>query len=285
MTFLALALVVTSAFMHASWNYFAKRAGGGVVFTWLFAALTTLIYTPVGIFYWRWQQITLNSLTLVFIFGSAVIHLVYFLLLQRGYRTGDLSLVYPLARGSGLLLATLGAVLLLGERPSALALTGTLLIVGSVFTLTGGRKAFSGGQKQAVVYGLATGVCIAIYTVWDDYAVSRLAAPPLIFMWLSECCRALLLAPSALRNPQKLREVWRQHRLEAVVIAVLSPLAYILVLTALTFTPISYVAPTREISILIGAILGARLLAEGDVRRRLWAASGMVVGVVLLAFG
>ena len=282
MTLLALALVVTSAFMHAGWNFFAKRAGGGVVFTWLFAALTAVLYAPVGIFYWRWQNVRLDSLTLFFIGGSAVIHIAYFLLLQRGYRIGDLSLVYPLARGSGPLLATLGAVLFLGERPTVLALTGTLLIVVSVVVLTGGPRALRGA---AVLYGLATGVCIAIYTVWDGYAVSRLAAPPLIFMWLSECFRALLLSPSVLGNPRELRNTWRQHRLEAIVIAVLSPLAYIFVLTALTFTPVSYVAPAREISILIGALLGARLLAEGDVRRRLLAASGMVVGVIFLAFG
>ena len=282
MTLLALALVVTSAFMHAGWNFFAKRAGGGVVFTWLFAALTAVIYAPVGILYWRAQHVRLDSLTLFFIVGSAVIHIAYFLLLQRGYRTGDLSLVYPLARGSGPLLATLGAVLFLGERPTALALTGTLLIVVSVVVLTGGPRY---GRGPAVLYGLATGVCIAIYTVWDGYAVSRLAAPPLIFMWLSECFRALLLSPSVFRNPRELRDTWRRHRLEALIIAVLSPSAYILVLTALTFTPVSYVAPTREISILIGTVLGARLLAEGDVRRRLLAASGMVVGVIFLAFG
>ena len=285
MSVLALALVVTSAFMHAGWNFFAKRAGGGAVFTWLFAALTAAVYAPIGVLYWRLQNVVLDPLTLLFILGSAVIHIAYFLLLQRGYRTGDLSLVYPLARGSGPLLATLGAVFLLGEHPSALALTGTVLIVISVFALTGGRRAFNGGQRRTVLYGLATGVCIAVYTVWDGYAVSRLAAPPLIFMWLSECCRALLLTPSVLRDPEKLRYEWRRHRLEALIIAVLSPLAYILILTALTFTPVSYVAPAREISILVGTVLGARFLAEGDVRRRLLAASGMVVGVVFLALG
>ena len=282
MTVLALALVVTSAFMHAGWNFFAKRAGGGVVFTWLFAALTAALYAPIGLFYWRWQNVTLDLPTLLFIFGSAVIHIAYFLLLQRGYRSGDLSLVYPLARGSGPMLATLGAVLILGERPTTLALTGTLVIVVSVVVLTGGLRAFRGA---VVFYGLATGVCIAVYTVWDGYAVSRLAAPPLIFMWLGECFRALLLSPSVLKKPVKLRDTWRQHKREALIIAVFSPLAYILVLTALTFTPVSYVAPTREISILIGAVLGARFLAEGDVRRRLLAASGMVVGVIFLAFG
>jgi len=104
-------------------------------------------------------------------------------------------------------------------------------------------------------------------------------------MWLSECVRALLLTPNALRNPERLRDEWRRHKLEALVIAVLSPLAYILVLTALTFTPVSYVAPARGISILIGAALGARFLAEGKVRRRLLAASGVVVGVIFLALG
>lgn len=247
--------------------------------------LTALIYAPVGLFYWYWQEVSLDLRSLLFIVGSALIHVVYFLTLQRGYRSGDLSLVYPLARGSGPMLATIGAILLLGERPSALALSGTLLIVVSVFVLTGGRQMFREGQRQSVLYGLATGVCIAFYTLWDGYAVSRLSVPPLIFMWLSECFRALILSPSALRNPEKVRLEWRAHRLEALVIAVFSPLAYILVLTALTFTPVSYIAPAREISILIGALLGARLLAEGEAQRRLIAASGMVVGVIFLALG
>lgn len=285
MTLLALSLVLTSALLHALWNFFAKRAGGGVVFTWLFAALTALIYAPIGLLYWHRQEVSLSPLALLFIVGSAAIHVVYFLALQRGYRTGDLSLVYPLARGSGPMLATLGAIALLGERPSALALSGTLLIVVSVFFLTGGTQMFRAGQRRSVLYGLATGVCIAVYTLWDGYAVSRLSVPPLIFMWLSECFRALILTPSVVRHPERLKLEWRQRKLEALIIAVLSPLAYILVLTALTFTPISYVAPAREISILIGALLGARLLAEGDEQRRLIAASGMVVGVIFLALG
>jgi len=78
---------------------------------------------------------------------------------------------------------------------------------------------------------------------------------------------------------------WREHRLEALGVAVLSPLAYLMVLTAMRFTPISLVAPTREVSILIGALLGTRLLAEGEGNRRLVGAVGMVIGVALLATG
>ena len=78
---------------------------------------------------------------------------------------------------------------------------------------------------------------------------------------------------------------WQTHRREAAGVALLAPLSYILVLTALAFTPVTYVAPAREISILIGTVMGARLLAEGDVQRRLAAASAMVLGVVALAVG
>src|SRR5262249_61564717 len=81
------------------------------------------------------------------------------------------------------------------------------------------------------------------------------------------------------------RVEWRDHRAEAIGVAVLAPLSYILVLTAMQFTPVSYVAPAREISILIGTAMGTRLLAEGDVHRRLAAAAAMVVGVVVLAVG
>lgn len=286
MSVLALALVLSSAFLHATWNLLAKRAKGGAAFTWLFAALTALIYAPVALGYAVLTKESITWLQLGFIAGSATIHIGYFLSLQRGYRAGDLSLVYPLARGTGPLLATIAAILLLGERPTLLALCGTILIVMSVFLLTGGFDAFKDRTNgAALTYGLLTGLFIATYTVWDGYAVSVLGTAPLLFMWLSESVRALLLAPVAVKNWSRVRLEWREHRAEALGIAVLSPLAYILVLTALVFTPISYVAPTREISILIGALIGARFLGEGDVRRRLFAASGMVLGVAMLALG
>lgn len=281
---LALALVLTSALLHATWNLLAKRAQGGAEFTWLFALLTGLIYAPVALGYAALTRQSLSWLQLGFVAGSAAIHVGYFLSLQRGYRAGDLSLVYPLARGTGPLLATLAAVLFLSERPSALALCGTLLIVLSVFLLTGGFDTFA-YSRAATLYGLLTGLFIAIYTVWDSYAVRALGTAPLLFMWLSETVRALLLTPFALRNWPRARREWRDHWPQALGIAILSPLAYILVLTALTFTPVSYVAPAREISILFGALIGARFLAEGDAPRRLVSAGGMVAGVALLALG
>jgi drug/metabolite transporter (DMT)-like permease len=199
---------------------------------------------------------------------------------------GDLSLVYPLARGTGPLLATAAAIAFFGERPSLLALCGVMLIVAGVFLLTREPKdAQTGRSRSGVAYGLATGVFIAAYTLWDKHAVSALLIPPLLQDWASNLVRALLLTPIAARRGGEVRALWSAHKAALLGVAALAPLAYILVLTALAFTPVSYVAPAREVSILIATAMGAQLLVEGDARRRLLAAGAVVAGVVALALG
>lgn len=286
MTSFALALILAAAVIHAGWNLLAKRAGGGVAFVWLFATLSTLVYAPFAIAIVIFQRPHIGATELLFIIGSATIHIGYFLLLQRGYRTGDLSLVYPLARGTGPMLSTLTAIVFLGERPTAIALTGAILIAVGVFLFTGNpRQLGNTGAVQAVTYALLTGVLIPSYTIWDKYAVSALLIPPVLYDWSCNLCRAGLLTPIALLKWSEVCREWNTHRPEALGVALLSPLSYILVLIALVFSPVSYIAPAREISILIGAVMGARLLAEGDTLRRLLAASVMVLGVVALAVG
>jgi drug/metabolite transporter (DMT)-like permease len=281
LTLLALALILVSALLHATWNLFAKRARGGAEFVWLFAVFTVLLYAPVVAVYVYLARPAMSPRQVTFALVSSVIHVGYFLALQRGYRSGDLSLVYPVARGSGPALATLLAILALGERPGPLALTGTALVVGSVFVLLGGGP--GAGQARALGYGLVTGMFIATYTVWDGFAVGHLRASPLLYSFVSELGRVALLTPLALVRRRRVLLAWRTSRREALGIAALSPLAYILVLTAMRFTPVSLVAPAREISILLGAVFGTRLLAEGHGARRLLGAAGMVAGVTLLA--
>ena len=287
MTLFALGLVLFAAVFHATWNLLAKRVGdGGAVFVWLFGLCSIAIYAPLAAIVVLVVAPHLGPVQYVFMFGSGVLHLGYFVLLQRGYTVGDLSLVYPLARGTGPLLATAAAIVLLGERPGVVALLGIGLIATGVFLLSAepgsARKA---GWETGVMYGLLTGAFIAAYTIWDKHAVSALLIPPLLQSWVTTLVTTGLLTPLALRRRGEVPAMWRSHKTEALGVAVLSPLSYILVLTALVFTPVSYVAPAREISILIGAAMGARLLAEGDVRRRLAAAGVMVLGILALALG
>ena len=286
MTVWALTLILAAAFIHATWNLLNKRASGHATFTWVVAVLSAVFYAPVAVAAVLFWQAQIGWVEIGLMAGSAALHTGYFVLLNEGYRAGDLSLVYPLARGTGPLLSSVAAILFFGERPSALALVGGLLIVLGVIVLTGSPEQLRQGRaKKAIIYALVTGTFIAAYTLWDKQAVSTFALAPILLDWGSNLGRALVLTPFALRHWERARNEWRIHRFETVGVALLVPLSYILVLTAMQFTPVSYVAPAREISILIGTAMGTRLLAEGDVHRRLAAAGAMVLGVVALAFG
>ncbi len=288
MTSTAVTLILSSAVVHALWNLLAKRAGsGGAVFVWLFTAVGSSLLWPVAVAVWFVQRPDLGWLGFGFMMGTAGLHLVYFLVLQRGYRTGDLSLVYPLARGTGPTFATIMAVVILGERPSAATVCGLVLVVAGVLLLTwrqGPRKP-DRNTREAVKWGFLCGVCIATYSVWDKYAVSEVHVPPILLELFTNFAVCVMLTPHALGRRDEIRRVWSGHRLEVCGVAILAPLSYILILTAMSFTPLSSVAPSREISILIGAILGSRFLGESHTTRRIIAAGTMVCGVILLATG
>ena len=289
MTAAALGLILIAAICHAAWNLLAKRVGGGPGFAWLFTGMSTVLYAPLGVAALLIVRPRLTGEAWLFIAGNGVLHVAYLLALLRGYRVGDLSVVYPVARGMGPMLAALAAIVLLGERPTPVAFCGIALIGVGVFFLAGGSGSDEARDRDdrrtlpGVAWGLVTGGVIAAYTVWDKHAVSTLALPALFYDWAGGAVRAIALLPIAARRPDEVRAAWHRHRREALAIALLAPLAYVLVLTALASSPVSYVAPAREVSILIGAMLGARLLGEGDLRRRIPAAAAIVVGVVALA--
>ena len=286
MTGLAISLVLGAALIHASWNYILKKSGGGIGFVWAFAALSALIYAPlaVGVVIVQDFQFTAGALGLIF--ASAVLHTAYYLLLDRGYRYGDLSVVYPLARATGPLLTVIVAIALLGEQPSVIAMCGAALIVGGAFFLAASpAKLREAGAMRGIAFALLTGCMIAAYTVVDKQAVSAFLIPPILQDWGANLGRVIVMTPLALRRREQIRVAWNQQKKAVILVAVLCPLSYILVLTAMVFTPVSYVAPAREISILFAALMGAHLLQEGDVPRRIAAAAAMALGVVALALG
>jgi drug/metabolite transporter (DMT)-like permease len=167
-----------------------------------------------------------------------------------------------------------------------LTLAGGAIVVASALLLTGGWSAIlNGGSSRAVSFGLLTGALIGCYTVWDKTIVGVLLVPPLIFNWGNDVGRTLLTTPYALRHWDRVVRTWRQAWREALAVGILGPLSYILVLTALVFSPVSTIAPAREVSIVVGALLGARLLGEPEALRRLLAAALMVIGIVALSLG
>ena len=288
MTVGALLLILVAAGLHATWNLLAKRSNAGPEFVWLVGVTATVVYGAPLVVLFVIDTPSFEGLVPLFITGTVVLHLGYYTTLQRGYQAGDLSLVYPLARGTGPVVAMVGAVLILDERPSLLAVVGAGLITVAILALAsdgGGSHGERTGPTPAVILAMVTGLFIASYSLWDKYAVSTLAINPLILVWASALGRGTLLAPRMRTRRSVVQKLWASHRREIIAVAILDPLSYLLVLVALQSTPVSYIAPAREISILFGIFIGSRLLAEQNAVRRLSFGGALVLGVMAIALG
>jgi drug/metabolite transporter (DMT)-like permease len=287
----ALALVLAAALLHALWNIVAKHSGGDQRFALIAAVQLCVIWAPLGLWaawgvvpLWGWKEWAA-------VLASAIVHLLYFSTLLRGYRLADLTVVYPIARGTGPLLAAAGAVLLLGERLSLLGLAGVAGVVAGVFLIAGGPQLWAQAHDPAqrervrlgIAYGALTGALIAGYTLIDGYAVTVLLVSPILVDWFGNLLRVPFLLPVALRDPAGLREAWRTQWKHALVVAVFGPVGYVLVLYAMRLAPLSHVAPAREVSMLFAALIGGRLLGERDRGSRMAGAACIAAGVVSLA--
>jgi drug/metabolite transporter (DMT)-like permease len=161
---------------------------------------------------------------------------------------------------------------------------GVSIVVGVLF-LTGGLSRRAKHLSSSLLFGLAAGALIGSYTVWDAFVVTALVVPPLILDYASSVGRMVILFPYALTRGHIIAGYWRDHRRAVIAIAIFNPLAYILVLIALTSTPVVYVAPARELSVLITVLMGTMLLDEGALRQRMGWAVLILAGMVLLATG
>lgn len=296
MSVTAIALILAAAVAHASWNLLSKQASatGAAFFLWLLAACATVAYLPVAVIALALTRAHLTILNWVFLAGTGLLHSGYFLFLQLGYRKGDLSLAYPIGRGTGALLAAVAGVVLLGERPGPVGACGIVAIITGVVVIglperRSARPDSSArslpGRIPALSFALVTGLCIACYTIWDKYAVANLHTPPVLQGYAGLPAMVIVFTPFVFRDRGRLGQVWRDFRPQVLGAAVLSPLAYMLVLVALSFTAVSAVAPAREASVLLGVLLGRRLLGEGHAARRLAAAAAIVAGIIAIAVG
>lgn len=287
----ALALVLVAAVVHAAWNLSAKRVlGGGARFVFLYYTVSAIVFVPIVAVALVLEDQRPQWTWLLAAVVTAVFHVAYGVVLQRGYAVGDMSVVYPLARGTGPLLSVLAAVLLLGERPGPIGLLGAFLVVAGVLVISTGKPeahlvspAHTKARRAGVGYGLLTGVTIAAYTLWDAHSVTGLSVPPVIYFGSGCLVQSLLLVPYAMRDRAGTARLWRAHRRDVLTVALLSPLAYLLVLFAMRMAPVSLVAPARELSIVFGGVAAWLMFGEPNVIRRFVGSLVVLAGITAIA--
>ena len=216
---------------------------------------------------------------------SALLETAYVLLLSAAYAAGDLSLVYPVARGTAPVLVTPLAILVLGERPSLLGLAGIALVVTGIFASQGlspGVAPFAPAARRALALAALTGVSTASYSLVNKIGVS--VAPPMLYAFVVFVLNGLLTWLVLWRRDGLAWPLSRDVRpIPLIVMGILMMAAYIAVLVAMSRAPVSYVVAARETSIVIGALLGALVLKERHPRARIAGAVVIFSGVALIA--
>ncbi|AJP57433.1 transporter [Pandoraea vervacti] len=280
------AMVLAAALAHAVWNLASKhKRGNTVLFVWAYTCVSTLWCVPIGIALMVKDHQPFDWRLAVAAAVSAALHIAYAKTLQDGYDRAELGVVYPIARGTAPMLTMLVAVALMGEKLRAMALVGALLIVAGMLVVTG--NPFRNGSRRAlqgVLWGTVTGATIASYTLWDSYSVTSWHLAPVSYYACTLLLQSVMLTPLAWRHRHQISGTLRADAAPILIVAMCSPLAYILVLTAMQTAPVALVAPLRESSIVVGALLAYRLFRENHLARRIVGAIVVLAGIVAISW-
>jgi drug/metabolite transporter (DMT)-like permease len=275
----AVALVVAAAMFHAVWNALAKRAQDQLVFLWSSVTIASVLLLPVG--FLRLPAAGPPAAALPFVLATVVIHAVYFFALGRAYRHGAFSRVYPMARGLGVALVPLIALVVFDERLSPLGTVGVTLVVAGVLSLSLlARRADAPPQTRghATAWALLTGVTIAAYSLVDKAGVRHL--DPVPYIALMGLGMSALLTPVVLADRTTLAREWKVNWRTILVASTMNLTSYLLVLFAFRLSKVGYVVAARELSILFSAFFGTFWLGEGRLGPRLAGAAVVLAGVV-----
>jgi uncharacterized membrane protein len=278
----ALALALGAAFLHAGWNLLLAGSRDSVAATGALLVFGVLLLAPAALL----TGSGVSAQALPFVAASAALELAYFTLLARAYQHGEMSVIYPVARGSAPVVVLVVSVVALGKGVSWLAALGVGLVAAGVLLLALSREAwrFSGAEAQKidtlrrdVLFGLAIGLPIAGYTLVDSEGLHH--ADPLIYLFLVAVVAAVAynaaLIAAGLGGQVKAEMNGRSLLTAASVFG-----AYAMVLAALELAPAAAVAAVRESSVVIAAVLAWLFLGEP---RRLGAAALVAFGVAAIA--
>jgi len=276
-----LLLVIIASLSHAFWNIMLKQNEDKTIFLWSLRVWSVILFLPVSIVLWpkdehiTWEWVLMGL-------GSILLHSFYALILSKAYEKNDFTLTYPIARGLGPLIVVAVGVTLFKEPFTWMSIVGSVLIFTGIFVLyTGlGRGGQSIRSMFTSPYPLLVGLSIAGYTLFDKLAVS--IVHPVSLNVIENMGQVLLLGSLQVRGWERVRTHWKKYWGSMAIAGGLAGLSYVLVLIVLTEIPVSYVAPVRETSIVIGSFLGIYFLKERFQSQKIWGAVLIFAGVVCI---
>ena len=282
----ALIIVLVAAFFHAGWNLLAKKSKKKMAFIWWFLLVAVIGYLPMFLYFW--PQFNVSPAGWAFIVATGILHALYFWFMGGAYERGDLSLVYPLSRGSGPLFVPILAIIFLQEQLSFAGIVGISLIILGIYLIH--LKSFSvvafieplrALRGSASVWALCTGGTIAGYSLVDKVGVG-LVYPP-VYIYLMFVISLLLLSPYVLvRQRAALKLEWLVNKGPILIDGFLVLFTYLMILFAFRLSKVSYVVAAREVSIVFSAFLGIIWLKEKHASQKIAGAALIALGVVFI---
>ena len=275
---LAFALVIMSAVLHACWNFLTKRVSGNLSVLYIGMAGACLVLLPIVLLFRTTVQLLPAAYPLIV--ATGVIHAIYFLVLSQAYRYGNISTVYPVARGSGVIGTAIVAIMLLGEEVSLLGMCGIISAGLGVFFI--GTSAGQGIEsKKGLHFGLLVGLTMIGYSIVDKIAMASID-PVVYIFWLFLLSMLLLTPCMLLARRRQLAEALRKHKRDGFIIGLGATAGYLLILFVFRMAQVSYVVAVRELSVVFGSILGFAFLHESGSVRKFLGIILVVTGLILI---
>lgn len=290
MLFTSVLLLLCAALLHAVTNAWMKRSRDKLAFAWWMLGVFSIAGLPL--LFWI---PSVQSPAWLIVIASGVLEAIYFFVLARAYSSGDLSVVYPIARGSAPLFLLFWAIVFLKERPSWIGICGILLVVAGLYfinlpSFAAWSRPLHAFRSVAPRWALLTGILISSYSAIDKVGVKYF--PPFVYLYLILtvcwiCLSVQWFFPD--RRVMLLREIERASNEKQspvvwiVAASLLGTCAYLLVLAAMRLSPVSYVGPVREISVVFGSFIGVKYLGEQGGSLRIIASVFVALGIVLIA--
>ncbi len=271
-------LVLFAAFTHASWNFFSKKASGNLKIIVSGLWVSNLVLLPFSLFILARNGLDYHAVFFMIITSFA--HILYYWSLLKGYRAGDISTVYPVARGCGVAGTSVCAYFCLGEDISLTGWSGILLIITGVVVISLNRK-IKKADLKALYYAVLVGISIIIYSVNDKVGVSF--ANPVVYINLKDLLAISIMSlflfkPGTENISETLRKNWKY----SLLIGFGALGTYLIILYAFTLERAGYVSAVREFSLVIGTFFGFIFLKEKITMKKILGVAFVFAGLVLI---